>query len=146
MAGGWAKSSAAFSFKAAATRPDKCACRPVSSGKGVEDAEGRFSQADREPRDCCRFLLYQRKTTAKKVFYLCLFPRLCFQTNPQSEFYSVSHGFLLKVAFGIRLLGCLGSDECYISNRFGMPFSCRVRWWGYREAASLLPFWKERTG
>src|ERR1700687_3729450 len=33
MAGGWAKRSAAFSFKAAATRPDKCASLPVSSGK-----------------------------------------------------------------------------------------------------------------
>ncbi|HEY6885060.1 MAG TPA: hypothetical protein VI278_13585 [Nitrososphaeraceae archaeon] len=31
--GGFAKSSEAFSASAAATRPDRCACRPESSGK-----------------------------------------------------------------------------------------------------------------
>src|ERR1700674_2808511 len=70
---------------------------PGLVGESVEDAESRFSEADREPRDRCRFLLDQRKTTAKKVFYVSLFPGLCFQSNPQSEFYSVSHGFLLRL-------------------------------------------------
>src|ERR1700687_4100746 len=90
---------------------------PSLVGESVEDAESGFSEADRKPRDRCRFLLDQRKTAAKKVFYVCLFPGLCFQSNPQSEFYCVSHSFFLRVAFGIRLLGCLGSDECFISNR-----------------------------
>ncbi|MGA8084083.1 MAG: hypothetical protein WB988_19700 [Candidatus Nitrosopolaris sp.] len=33
IVGGWAKSSDAFAVSAAATRPDRCACRPDSSGK-----------------------------------------------------------------------------------------------------------------
>src|SRR5216684_5346818 len=107
---------------------------PGLVGESVEDAESRFSEADREPRDRCRFLLDKRKTTAKKVFHLCLFPGLCFQSNPQSEFYCVSHGFLLRVVFRMPLLGCLGSDECYISNPFGAPFICSVRVVGYRSA------------
>src|ERR1700682_6811126 len=70
---------------------------PSLVGESVEDAESGFSEAERKPRDRCRFLLDQRKTAAKKVFYVCLFPGLCFQSNPQSEFYCVSHGFLLKL-------------------------------------------------
>src|ERR1700682_5742002 len=84
---------------------------PSLVGESVEDAESGFSEAERKPRDRCRFLLDQRKTAAKKVFYVSLLPGLCFQSNPQSQFYCVSHGFLLKVAFRTRLLGCLGNDE-----------------------------------
>src|ERR1700676_4814860 len=84
---------------------------PGLVGENVEDAESRFSEADREPCYRCWFLLDQRKTTAKKVFNICLFPGFCFQSNPQSEFYCVSHGFLLKVAFRTPLLGCFGNEE-----------------------------------
>src|ERR1700688_5124292 len=83
---------------------------PGLVGESIEDAKSRFSQADREPRARCGFLLDQRKTTAKKVLYVCLFPGLCFQSNPQSEFYCVSHGFLLKVAFRTRLNWMLGNQ------------------------------------
>src|SRR5260370_27594438 len=84
---------------------------PALVGEGVEDAEGGFSEPKRKPRDRCWFLLDQRKTTAKKVFYVCLFSGFCLQSNPQSEFYCVRHGFLLKVAFRTPLLGCFGNEE-----------------------------------
>src|SRR6202521_4373988 len=119
---------------------------PGLVGESVEDAESGFSEADRKPRDRCRFLLDQRKTAAKKVLYVCLFPGLCFQSNPQSEFYCISHGFLLRVVFRMPSLGCLGSDECYISNRFETTFSCGVRVVGLSGGRFFAPFWKRGSG
>src|SRR6266446_6154235 len=118
---------------------------PSLVGENVEDAESRFSEADREPRDRCRFLLDQRKTTAKKVFYVCLFPGLCFQSNPQSEFCCVSHGFLLKLHLECVYLDVLAEtkipflidSECLHLQREGG---------GSLEVFSWLPFWQQRAG
>src|ERR1700730_4292358 len=80
-------------------------------GESVEDAERRFSEPKRKPSDRCRFLLDERKTTAKKVFYFCLFSGFCLQSNPQSEFYCVSHGFLLKSCLPNALTWMFGNEE-----------------------------------
>src|SRR5947209_10987987 len=113
---------------------------PSLVGENVEDAESRFSEADREPRDRCRFLLDQRKTTAKKVFHVCLFPGLCFQSNPQSEFCCVSHGFLLKLRLDSAYLDVLAVTN--VTFQIDSECLCSVRAVGSLEAVSWLPFWK----
>src|ERR1700674_587463 len=94
---------------------------PALVGESVEDAESRFFEPKRKPRDRCRFLLDSRKTTAKKVFYFCLFSGFCLQSNPQSEFYCVSHGFLLESCLQNAPTWMLWQRRTFHSDRLSAP-------------------------
>jgi hypothetical protein len=86
MDSGSEKSSPAFAINAAATLPERCACRPESSRNASKTPNVLGSEADTKPSRGGGLFHYERQSSAKKAFDLFLFSGLRLQTNKQRYF------------------------------------------------------------